>query len=74
MLWNFYFDLTESIKIQKLTVNVYFGNNADMAILLKTVLNTSLLRVCLIIKVKSCSSLKKIFMLEIKVFMNELQL
>ena len=74
MLWNFYFDLTESIKIQKLTVNVYFGNNADMAILLKTVLNASLLRVCLIIKVKSCSSLKKIFMLEIKVFMNELQL
>ena len=74
MLWNFYFDLTESIKIQKLTVNVYFGNNADMAILLKTVLNTSLLRVSLLIKVKSSSSLKKIFMLEIKVFMNELQL
>ena len=36
MLWNFCFDLTESIKIQKLAVNVYFVNNADMAILLKT--------------------------------------
>ena len=35
MLWNFYFDLTDDVKIQKLAVNVYFGNNMVMVILLK---------------------------------------
>ena len=36
MLWNFYFDLTDGVKIQKLAVNVYFSNNVVMVILLKT--------------------------------------
>ena len=36
MLWNFYFDLTDGVKIQKLVVNVYFGNNLIMVTLLKT--------------------------------------
>ena len=34
MLWNFYFDLIDDVKIQELAVNVYFGNN--VVILLKT--------------------------------------
>ena len=36
MLWNFYFDLTDGGKIQKLAIYVYFGNNVIMVILLKT--------------------------------------
>ena len=36
MLWNFYFHLTDAGKIQKLAVDVYFGNNVIMVILLKT--------------------------------------
>ena len=36
MLRNFYFDLTCGVKMSKLAVNVYFGNNVVMVILLKT--------------------------------------
>ena len=36
MLWNFYSDLTCGVEISKLVVNVYFGNNVVMVILLKT--------------------------------------
>ena len=36
MLRNFYFDLTDGVKIEKLEVNVYFENNLVMVILLKT--------------------------------------
>ena len=36
ILWNFYFDLSGRVKIQRLAVNVYFGNNVVMVILLKT--------------------------------------
>ena len=34
MLWNFYFDLSDGVKIQKLAVNIYFGNNVVKVILL----------------------------------------
>ena len=36
VLRNFYSDLTCGVKISKLVVNVYFGNNVVMVILLKT--------------------------------------
>ena len=36
MLWNCYFDFTDGVKIQELTVNVCFDNNVVMGILLKT--------------------------------------
>ena len=32
----FYFDLADGVKIQKLEVNVYFGNNVVMAIFMHT--------------------------------------
>ena len=32
----FYFNLTDGVKIQKLEINVYFGNNVVMAIFMKT--------------------------------------
>ena len=34
MLWNFYFDLSDGVKTQKLAVNLDFGNNVVMVILL----------------------------------------
>ena len=36
MLWNFYFDLADGVKIQKLAGNVHFDNNVVMVIFLRT--------------------------------------
>ena len=63
MLWNCYFDLTDGVKIQELAVNVYFGNNVVMAILLKTRMEYPFAH----------SLHRNFFMSEMKIFMNELQ-
>ena len=63
MLWNCYFDLTDDVKIQELTVNVYFGNKLVMVILLKTRMEYNFVH----------SLHRHFFMSEIKVFMNEPQ-
>ena len=63
MLWNCYFDLTDGVKIQELAVNVYFGNNVVMVILLKTRMEYPFPH----------SLHRNFFMSEIKVVMNELQ-
>ena len=61
MLWNFYFDLTDGVKIQKLVVNVYFGNNLIMATLLKTRIEYPFSHSLVTIKVKSCNSSKILY-------------
>ena len=63
MLWNCYFDLTDGVKIQELAVNVYFGNNVVMIILLKTRMEHPFAH----------SLHRNFFLSETKVFINELQ-
>ena len=63
MLWNYYFDLTDGVKIQELVVNLYFGNNLVMVILLKTHMEYPF----------AYSLLRNFFMSRIKTFMKQLQ-
>ena len=72
VLWNFYFDLTGGVKIPKLAVNVYFGNNGVMDILLKTSIEYPSLIVCHTIKAKSSNN-SKTSLCRKYVFINELQ-
>ena len=61
MLRNFCLDLTYSVKIQTLVVNVYFGNNGVMVNLLKTCIEYLVTHSLFTIKVKSCNSSKTSF-------------
>ena len=61
VLCNCYLDLTDGVKIQQLAINVYFGNNVVMVILLKTRMEYPFAH----------SLHRNFFMSEIKVFMND---
>ena len=61
MLRNFCLDLTYSVKIQTLVVNVYFGNNGVMVNILKTRIEYLVAHSLFTIKVKSCNSSKTSF-------------